>query len=91
LIKSGAIALAVAGVFDVRAFAGQFSISKGMDSTIDPAAWVANTSAPYGRAMNGNSFETSTLTTFNGYQYTAYWQNSSGAGHVAVARRALGT
>src|SRR5205823_4942626 len=91
LIQSGAIALAAGVGFDVRAWAGQFSLSKGMDATIDPAAWVANSAAPYGRAVNGNSFETSTLTTFNGYQYTAYWQNSGGAGHVAVARRAIGT
>ena len=61
-------------LFDKSAWAGQFSISKSVDATIDTSAYMANSSAPYGRAMNGNSFETDTLTTFNGYQYTAYWK-----------------
>jgi hypothetical protein len=87
-----AIAAACAlGLFDKSAWAGQFSISKTVDAAIDTAAWMANTSAPYGRAMNGNSFEDSTITTFDGYQYTAYWQNNNNVGKVAIARRLIGS
>src|SRR5439155_13686480 len=94
LAKWAAIAAATRALFDASAFAGQFSLSKvgtGSYGVIDTAAWVCASGATYGRGINGNSFETSTITSFNGYQYTAYWQNSSGAGHVAVARRAIGS
>jgi hypothetical protein len=76
------------------AWAGQFQLSKtgtGAYGTIDSSAWVGNTSSPYGRAINNNSFEDSAITTFNGYQYTAYWKYVSGTGRVAVARRQTGT
>src|SRR5581483_4003956 len=87
ILLSAACGLAL---LDASAFAGQFSISKTVDATIDNAGWVGNTSAPYGRAINGTSFEDSTITTFNGYQYTAYWQNNNNVGKVAIARRPIG-
>jgi hypothetical protein len=73
------------------ALAGSFTATKTVDATIDTAAWVANSGAAYGRAMNGNSFETETIGAFNGFQYTAYWKNVSGTGRLAVARRAIGS
>ena len=58
------------------------------------ALYMANTTAPYGRSMNGNSFETDTITTYNGYQYTAYWKTVKvgGAldGELAIGRRTIG-
>ena len=82
-------------LFDKSAWAGQFSISKSVDATIDTSAYMANSSAPYGRSMNGNSFETDTLTTLNGYQYTAYWKTvvTGGvtSGDLALARRPIGS
>src|SRR4029077_11898084 len=47
------------------ALAGSFSISATTVGTIDSTAWMGNSSSPYGRAMNGNSFETQTITTYN--------------------------
>lgn len=85
-----AAAIALAHVAST-ASAGQFSISKTVDATVDPNGFVANSSAPYGRAMNGNSFETATITTFNGYQYSGYWQYVGGQAQLAVARRPLGS
>jgi hypothetical protein len=46
--------------------------------------------APYGTAINGESFETSDITSYGGYEYTAYWVMDTSSGtayHVAVARR----
>ena len=99
-----AAACASVGVFDHAAWGGQFTISKTVDAAIDTAtyngtntswlgggAWMGNSSSPYGRAMNGNSFETDTLTTFNGYEYTAYWKTVGTAGDLALARRPIGS
>lgn len=69
------------------ALAGVFDVTKSADSTVNTAAWVGNSTSPYGRGINKNSFETSALTTYNGYQYTAFWRNVSGQGRVAIARR----
>lgn len=71
--------------------AGTFSVSKSADTTVNTAAWVANSSGAYGRGINNNSFETSAITTYNGYQYTAFWRNVSNQGRVAVARRPVGS
>jgi BNR repeat-containing family member len=90
-----AAACASAGMFDHTAWGGQFTISNASNGTIDTAAWVGESvgsnPAPFGRAMNGNSFETNTITTFDGYQYTAYWKDVSNTGRVAIARRQIGT
>ncbi|MFT3789365.1 MAG: BNR-4 repeat-containing protein [Tepidisphaeraceae bacterium] len=72
------------------AHAGTFAITKNADSVINSAGWVGVSGATYGRAINGNSFETSTITTYNGYQYTAFWSNVSGTGSLTVARRPVG-
>src|SRR5262245_21322012 len=85
--------LACAGAASVSfsALAGQFSFTKTVDANIDTAAWMANTSAAYGRAMNGNCFETETIGTYLGFQYAAFWKNVSNIGRIAVARRAIGS
>ncbi len=52
------------------------------------------TGATYGTAINGNSFEKETITSFNGYQYTAYWVKDTSGGtsyYLAVARRSIGS
>lgn len=82
--------LAAAASVPSMASAGQFSVAKSADAVISGSAWVANSSAPYGRGINGNSFETSAVTTYNGYQYTAFWRNASNVGRVTVGRRAVG-
>jgi hypothetical protein len=102
--SAAATACASLALFDHAAWAGQFAISKTIDAAIDTATyngtntswlggggWMANSSAPYGRAMNGNSFETDTLTTYNGYEYMAYWKAVGTSGDLALARRQVGT
>ena len=64
------------------------------ESVIDPAGMTGPVGALYGRAFNGASFQFDGLTSFAGYQYTAYWaQDDAVAGpgkyHVGVGRRKL--
>jgi len=90
----GCLLAVIASVWLVGAsplIAGQFSIMKMVDAVVDPSGYVASSSAPYGRAMNGNSFAAETITTFNGYQYSGYWRYVDGSGQLAVARRAVGS
>jgi hypothetical protein len=47
--------------------------------------------AQFGIGINGNSFENSAITTFNGWQYTAYWVKDGSTYHVAIARRPTGS
>ncbi len=70
--------------------AGTFAIAKAADSVVNTTAWVGNSSSVYGRGINGNAFTTSAITTFNGYQYTAFWSNVSNVGSLTVARRPIG-
>ena len=76
------------------AFAAQFATTKVADTIVDSRGMTLQNGAPYGRGINGNSFEQDTVTTFNGYQYTAYWVRSSPTGstyYIAVARRPVGS
>jgi hypothetical protein len=64
------------------------------DAVIDPRGMTLGTGATYGTAINGESFEKETITSYNGYQYTSYWvkdaSGESAAYYVAVARRPVG-
>jgi hypothetical protein len=73
--------------------AGQFSISELRDTTIDARGLVLANGATYGRGINGNSFETETIATVNGYQYTAYWAFVGGGTprQLALSRRPVGS
>ena len=60
------------------------------DSIIDARGMTLGSGAPYGTAVNGESFETNDIATYGGYEYTAYWVKDTSSGttyHVAVARR----
>ena len=63
------------------------------DSIIDARGMTLswNTSVSlYGTAVNGESFETSTIMAYGGYEYTAYWVMDTSSGtsyHAALARR----
>ena len=64
------------------------------ESIIDAKGMTGAVGAPYGRAFNCVAFQLDGLTSFAGYQYTAYWaQDDAVAGpekyHVAVGRRKL--
>ena len=62
------------------------------DSIVTNNACLMASSAPYGRAINGVAFQTKILHTFNGYQYTA-WYDTTGSGTttqtVWLARRTI--
>ena len=65
-----------------------------VSSTVDSNGLTAAVGAPYGRAFNGESFQSDGLTSFNGYQYAAYWaQDAKPSGpdsyYISVARRKL--
>jgi hypothetical protein len=47
---------------------------------------TGRTALTYTGYMNGESFQQNGITTFNGYQYTAFWDQS---GYVNLSRRAL--
>ena len=62
------------------------------DSIIDARGMTLGANvAGFGTAINGESFETSAITAYGGYQYSAYWVDDMSSGtpsyHVAVARR----
>ena len=62
------------------------------DEVVDPRGTTMASSATYGRAINGLSFQGNALTSFKGYQYTIYYVTDAAtapAAHVAVARRKL--
>lgn len=58
------------------------------DSTLSTNARLFATSAPYGRAINGIAYQSQILMTFDGYQYTAWYDNTTLT--VFLARRAVG-
>jgi autotransporter-associated beta strand protein len=67
------------------------AVSELKDSIIDSRGMtLGNSVADYGTAVNGESFEDSTIIAYGGYEYTAYWVMDTSSGtsyHVAVARR----
>ena len=74
--------------------ADTFGVTKSSDTTIDTRGLVLDsTVADYGIGINGTSFENNAITTYNGWQYTAYWVRTgttSTSNYVAVARRPVG-
>ena len=63
-------------------------LARVSDSVVDPAALLMNSSATYGRAINGASFQVNALQTIGGYQYTAWYTNDANAS-VMLGRRAV--
>jgi autotransporter-associated beta strand protein len=63
-------------------------LARVADSVVDPAALIMTSSAPYGRAVNGTSFQVNALQTIGGYQYTSWYTNDANAS-VMLARRAV--
>ena len=61
-------------------------LKKGADSVIDPEA-LYFTSGTWGNCVNGQTFQQDALASFNGYQYTAYYDS---ARRRCVARRCAG-
>ena len=64
------------------------------ESIIDAQGLTGSVGAVYGRAFNGAAFQFDGLTSFAGFQYTAYWaQDDAVAGpekyYVAIGRRKL--
>ncbi len=89
--KTALIIAAAAALMDRAAIAGQYSITKISDTTIDSRGLVLDDAVDgYGIGINGNSFENSAIQTFNGWQYAAYWVKNGSAYHVAMARRQTG-
>ena len=59
------------------------------DSVVANNACVMPTSAGYGRALNGTSFQADILINFNGYQYTAWYDSVGTVQTVWLARRSV--
>lgn len=57
------------------------------DSTVTTNARLFATNAPYGRVINGVSFQDQILMSFDGYQYTAWYDNTTLT--VFLARRTM--
>lgn len=72
---------------------GAANLSLVDDMVLDEDAALMPNSAPYGRAINGVSFQTEALLTYNGYQYATWYHSSDGRGgsdeDVYLARRNL--
>lgn len=65
-------------------------LSPVSNTVVDERATTIAGNAPYGRAINGESFQGQALTSFGGFQYAIYWvTDTAPAAHVAVARRKL--
>ena len=62
------------------------------DSVLTTNACLMASSAPYGRAINGISFQTRILAKYDGYEYTA-WYDTTGSGNgtqtIWLARRTV--
>jgi autotransporter-associated beta strand protein len=59
------------------------------DSVVATDACLMPNSAPYGRALNGVSFQDGILLTFNGRQYTAWYDTVGNIQSVWLARRTV--
>jgi hypothetical protein len=59
------------------------------DSVATTNALLMPTGVEFGRAINGVSFQADILITFNGYQYTAWYDNVGTAQTVWLARRSV--
>jgi len=59
------------------------------DTILATDACLMPSSAPYGRGLNGVSFQTQILLTFQGYQYTAWYDTLNSVETVWLARRTV--
>jgi hypothetical protein len=59
------------------------------DSIVTTDACLMPSSAPYGRAINAVSFQDRIIQTFQGYQYTAWYNISGSTQNVWLARRSV--
>lgn len=59
------------------------------DSIVTNNACLMPNGSTYGRAINGIAFQTDILRTFNGYQYTAWYDNVANVQTVWLARRTI--
>jgi len=76
-------ALALLAFYSPQAHAAAPSVSAPTVSTLATDGLSSVTFSGY---MNGESFQQEGITTYNGWQYAAYWDN---AHHVVLARRSL--
>src|SRR5262245_16845430 len=83
-------ALALLTIFAASSSA-QLALTPLADMTLDPNALLMPTASTYGRAINGISFQTDALLTYNGYQYAAWYHNGSvgNSEDLYIARRNL--
>ncbi len=65
------------------------SVALMADTEVAPDACIMPSNAIYGRAINGLSFQDQILLTFNGRQYTAWYDNNGSTQRVVVARRTI--
>ncbi len=70
---------------------GQAQLASIADMVLDDDALIMPNWAPYGRAINGVSFQTEALLTYNGYQYATWYHLGESNEHIYVARRDLAT
>lgn len=61
------------------------------DSVVDAAALIMPSSATYGRAINGQSFQTQALQTVGDWQYTSWYTNDASLSVMFGRRRVSGT
>lgn len=61
------------------------------DSIVDPAALIMPSNATYGRAINGQSFQTQALQTVGGWQYTSWYTNDAASSVMFGRRQVSGT
>ncbi|MFM7245522.1 MAG: BNR-4 repeat-containing protein [Planctomycetaceae bacterium] len=83
--------MAVAAVAAACAGTARGQLVRIADSIVDPAALIMPSSATYGRAINGASFQVSAVQTFGGYQYTAWYTNDANASVMFARRTVSGT
>ncbi len=62
------------------------NVTLTQDTTVSTSGLTLASNATYGCQINGLSFQQDIVTSYNGYQYVAYY---NGDRHVALARRAL--
>ena len=73
-------------------FAPAAEVTLLRNTVIDPRGTTMASTATYGRAINGLSFQGQALTSFKGYQYAIFYVTepaTAPAAHIAIGRRKL--
>ncbi|SDD77695.1 BNR repeat-containing protein [Glycomyces harbinensis] len=81
-----ALIAAPAALLDLTAGSAAAAAPSLGSPTVTTLTTDGRTALTYTGYMNGESFQQDGITTFNGWQYTAWWDQ---AGHVNLARRAI--